>query len=108
MSANRVPRSCKSPRLQEEPEELQSSTLERRGAEMAVSGAARWGHVAPSGEHPRTRVGSRFGTGSKRRLLVRTVQPWGCHLQDAAVLKASKGKRDRFTAKRPTGGLLNT
>lgn len=31
MSADRVPRSCKSPRLQEEPEELQSSTLERRG-----------------------------------------------------------------------------
>lgn len=39
---------------------------------------------------------------------MRTVQPWGCHLQDAAVLKASKGKRDKFTAKRPTGGLLNT
>lgn len=36
---------------------------------------------------------------------MRTVQPWGCHLQDAAVLKASKGKRDRFTDKRPTGGL---
>lgn len=72
---------------------------------MAASGAVRRGHIPPSGEHPRTRVGSRFGTSLKRRLLVRTVQPWSCHLQDAAVLKASKGKPDKVHSQETHWGL---